>query len=129
VIQSFEANRRRAERMRTALVLSLTFWAGLASARAQPYTNEDIQKGHQLAATICAVCHVAAPDQAYAPIMKPPAPSFESIAQRKDTTPDSLRLFMTTTHRGLDVPAGMPDPMLMDYQIKEITAYILSLRR
>lgn len=110
-------------------VLSLIFWAGLASALAQPDTNEDIQKGHQLAATICAICHVAAPDQAYKPIMKPPAPSFESIARRKDTNADSLRLFMTTTHQGLDVPRGMPNPELMDYQIREITAYILSLRK
>jgi mono/diheme cytochrome c family protein len=114
---------------RIALVLLLVLWTGLSSASAQADVQDDIRKGHQLAATICAICHVAAPDQAYAPIMKPPAPSFDSIAQRKDTTVDSLRLFMTTTHRGLDAPKGMPDPELMDYQIREITAYILSLRK
>ena len=35
---------------------------------------------------------------------------------------------MITTHRGLDNPAGMPNPELMDYQIKEIVAYMASLR-
>jgi hypothetical protein len=34
---------------------------------------------------------------------------------------------MKTTHRGLDNPLGMPNPDLMDYQIKEIVAYFLSL--
>ncbi len=115
--------------MRIALVLSQFLSTGLSSASAQPNAEDDIQKGHQLAATICAICHVAAPDQAYAPIIKPPAPSFESIAQRKDTNAGSLRLFMTKTHRGLDAPKGMPDPELMDYQVREIISYILSLRK
>jgi len=35
---------------------------------------------------------------------------------------------MTTTHRGLDNPKGMPNPELMDFQIKEIVAYFLSLQ-
>jgi len=30
----------------------------------------DVQKGHDLAIHICAICHVAAPDQPYQPIMK-----------------------------------------------------------
>jgi hypothetical protein len=37
---------------------------------------DDVQKGHFLASKICAVCHVAAPDQPHQPIMRPPAPSF-----------------------------------------------------
>jgi hypothetical protein len=34
---------------------------------------------------------------------------------------------MKTTHWGLDNPLGMPHPELMDYQIKQIVAYFLSL--
>jgi len=44
---------------------------------------EDVQKGHDLAIGICAICHVAAPDQPHPPIMRPPAPSFASIVQQK----------------------------------------------
>jgi hypothetical protein len=36
---------------------------------------------------------------------------------------------MTTTHRGLDNPSGMPNPSLLDYQVKEVTVYLLSLRK
>ncbi|MGE5365832.1 MAG: c-type cytochrome [Betaproteobacteria bacterium] len=95
---------------------------GRASAQ-----NDDVRKGHFLAAHICAICHVAAADQAYPPIMKPPASSFASIAQRMDAEP--LKNFMATTHRGLNNPKGMPNPQLMDYQIKQLVAYILSLRK
>ncbi len=52
---------------------------GRASAQ-----NDDVREGHFLAAHICAICHVAAADQAYPPIRKPPASSFASIAQRMD---------------------------------------------
>ena len=129
MIQVLGINVRRAPTMQTMLVLSLIFSAGLLSATAQPDSNEDIQNGHKLAVAVCAYCHLAAPDQADRPTVKPPAPSFESIAQRKDTTADSLRLFLTTTHRGIDAPKGMPDLDLMDYQLKELIAYILSLRK
>ena len=116
----------RTDWTRTVSVLSLIFWTGLFPAFAQPDAKDEVQKGHQLAATICAVCHVAAADQPYPPIMQPPAPSFTSIAQRMDA--ESLTKFVATTHRGLDTPKGMPNPQLMDYQIKQVVAYILSLR-
>jgi hypothetical protein len=72
---------------------------------------------------------VAASDQRFMPVLQPPAPSFDSIAQRNDTNADSLRTFITTTHRGLDHPKGMPNPYLADYQITQVVAYILSLRK
>ena len=111
----------------TVSVLSLIFWVGLFSAYAQTGAEDEVQKGHQLAAAICAICHVAAADQRYPPIMKPPAPSFGSIAQRMDA--ESLTKFIATTHRGLDTPKGMPNPELMDYQVKQVVAYILSLHK
>jgi hypothetical protein len=52
-----------------------------------------------------------------------------SIAQRPSTTVDSLRNFLIKTHQGLDNPKGMPNPMLADFQIAAITAYLLSLRK
>jgi cytochrome c1 len=63
------------------------------------------------------------------PILDPPAPSFESIAQRTDIGAEWLEEFITTTHRGLDSPKGMPNPSLVDYQVKEVVAYLLSLRK
>jgi cytochrome c len=101
----------------------------VGSARAQEAGTDEVQEGHRLATLICAACHVAARDQPFEPILRPPAPSFESIAQRGSTTADSVRTFLSTTHRDVAGPTGMPNPQLLDYQIKQIAAYLLSLRK
>jgi cytochrome c1 len=56
-------------------------------------------------------------------------PTFESIAQRSSITADSVQTFLTTTHRDIGNPQGMPNPQLLDYQIKQVAAYLLSLRK
>jgi mono/diheme cytochrome c family protein len=114
-------------------VLAMTFiicWlVGPALAQQAQTDSDDVQKGHRLAVTLCGICHVAASDQRFPPELASPAPSFASIVRRKEFNADWLTHFMNTTHRGLDNPAGMPNPELMDYQIKEIVAYMASLRK
>jgi mono/diheme cytochrome c family protein len=96
----------------------------------QPAGNsESVQAGHKLAILVCANCHVAASDQPNEPILRPPAAAFESIAQRKSFDAAWLEKFLTTTHRGLDQPNGMPNPQLLDFQIKQVSDYLLSLRK
>ena len=108
----------------------VALWIGIGSAWGQEGKSaEDLRQGHQLAAMLCGNCHLAAPDQPFKPELKPPAPSFESIAQRKDVNAQTLQSFLTTTHRGLDTPKGMPHPYLADYQVKQVIAYLLSLRK
>jgi len=105
-------------------------WIGVCPTWGQEASSpDDLRKGHQLATMVCAFCHVAAPDQARMPILEPPAPSFESIAQRTDISADWLEKFISTTHRGLDNPRGMPNPSLLDHQVKQVAAYLLSLRK
>ena len=53
----------------------------------------------------------------------------ESIAQRSTINNNSVRTFLTTTHRDISNPEHMPDPQLLDYQIKQVAAYLLSLRK
>lgn len=117
--------------MRRTSTWLVALWIGVCSASGQEATSstDDLRKGHQLATMVCGNCHVAAPDQARKPILNPPAPSFESIAQRADINAEWLEKFITTTHRGLDNPSGMPNPSLVDYQVKEVVAYLLSLRK
>lgn len=104
--------------------------ACLVPVRAQQTTNRDeVQKGHQLAAIICSNCHVVGPDQTTEPILRPPAPSFESIARRSDSSSETIRSFLATTHRDINNPAGMPNPELPDFELSQVTAYILSLRK
>jgi len=116
--------------MWTAPAWVFVFWmiAGSAWGQAVDTTN-DVSKGRHLAIMLCTTCHVVAPDQPYAPTLSPPAPSFESIAQRVETDGDSLRKFLTSTYQGLDRPKGMPNPVLADSQIRTISAYLLSLRK
>lgn len=90
---------------------------------------DDIQQGHRLALAICGYCHIAADDQRSPPILQPPAPSFASIAQRPGVSAESLRLFLSTTHGGDGAAKGMPSPELLDNQIRQVSAYLLSLRK
>lgn len=116
--------------MRTVAALLIFLSMGVLAVRAQPASQaEDVSQGHRVAVEICSICHVAAPDQAHEPMLRPPGPPFASIAQRPDISAQSLTKFITTTHRGLDNPAGMPNPDLADFQVREVVAYILSLRK
>ena len=100
------------------------------SARAQGLgAEDDVREGHRWAVTICSYCHVVSSDQPNDTVLRPPAPSFESIAQRKDFSADYLRTFLATTHRAVEAPKGMPNPQLLDSQIRQVAAYMLSLRR
>jgi len=116
--------------MRVVSVCFAVFWMTVGSAWAQESNSEkELRAGHQLASMLCGTCHVAAADQPFAPILNPPAPPFASIVQRKDFNVAWLQNFLTTTHRGLDEPSGMPNPYLADYQVKQVVAYMMSLRK
>ena len=115
--------------MRKILFMPTALCAAIGHAWGQEALSpEDIQAGHKLAIIVCSNCHSAASDQPEQPILRPPAPSFASIMQRKDVTADSLEIFMETTHRDINNPKGMPNPQLLDFQIRQVVAYLLSLR-
>jgi hypothetical protein len=125
-----QRNPWRAAIMRTAPLSLLVFsMAGCLAWGQAVNTTDEARKGRHLAILLCTGCHVVAPDQPYAPTLDPPAPSFAAIALRSGTTFDSLRHFLITTHQGPDNPKGMPNPDLADFQIRQIGAYLLSLRK
>jgi mono/diheme cytochrome c family protein len=114
--------------MRTIASFVAVAWITQSQAWAQSdEIKDDVRAGHHLAVMLCADCHVVAFDQPYAPTLAPPAPSFQSIAQRPGTDMESLRKFLRSTHQSLKNQNGMPDPMLADFQIRQIGAYLLSL--
>ncbi len=116
--------------LQTTAAVSAVLGVTASAAWSQTGSAADaIGKGHFLAVRICSVCHLAAPDQERKPLLNPPGPSFQSIAQRPGLTADALEKFITTAHRGLDNPKGMPNPDLAPYQVKEVAAYIMSLRK
>jgi mono/diheme cytochrome c family protein len=114
-------------RMAPAIVVLSVLASSAWSQETAP--ADDVQQGHRLANLICSNCHVASSDQQFAPILRPPAPSFESIAKRESTSADSIRKFLTTTHRDISSPDGMPNPQLLDFQVRQVAAYLMSLRK
>jgi len=112
-------------------ILAIAGYLTLAPAYAQQAddTSDDVQRGHYLAVLMCSSCHVISPDQSLEPTLQPPAPSFESVAQRGNSSPETIQTFLTTTHRNISNSAGMPNPELLGFQMRQVEAYILSLRK
>lgn len=93
------------------------FVASLSGAAAQ---NPD--DGERIAKTWCAGCHrVDGPSPGAQ--RTDAIPSFSSIAQMNSTTQTSLEVFLSTPH------ARMPDYSLTREEIRNVSAYILTLRK
>lgn len=118
----------RASAIRIAMALCVLFAAAGRVAAQQQANVDDVVRGRDLAILICANCHVVANDQPNKPILRQPAPSFASIARRKTLDPGWLKTFLSSTHRGTDSTAGMPNPELLDSHASQIIAYLISLR-
>jgi hypothetical protein len=101
----------------------LGLFAATVACAQESERSADIKKGHDLAILVCSNCHVVARDQPNEPILRTPAPSFESIAQRSGLSEKSVESFVAAVHE------GMPNPRLLEYQVKPLAAYLLSLRK
>jgi mono/diheme cytochrome c family protein len=93
----------------------------LAFALVAPAVAQHVNTGQTVAQTWCAGCHNIQPapkiGQDYGP------PPFVAIANSKATTRDSLETF-------LQVPHGrMPDYSLTRQEIRDVSAYIVSLKK
>jgi len=122
--------RRPQVKRRVALAILGIFVAVSAlSARAEDQTaTDDVKAGNALALRLCTPCHVVLPDQEMAPVLRPPATSFRTIANRPSTTEESLRHFLAETHSSMRNLKSMPNPKLNDDQIRQAVAFLLSLK-
>ncbi len=99
----------------------------LSGAKAQDQADL-VGAGHSFALRVCWACHIVAKDQTEQPILTQPAPSFLDIAQRPNLTSEGLHKFLSTHSETMGTAGKMPNPRLVDYQIDEVVAYIMSLR-
>jgi mono/diheme cytochrome c family protein len=107
------------------MALGLLVGAMAATAGAQqPGDRTGAQEGRNLALSKCDVCHIVASNQRYRPLIPGYAPSFYDVASRSNTTAASLEAFLAHPH----TYENMPSPDLTPAQVRELTAYILSLR-
>ena len=79
---------------------------------------------------ICVACHVVSPDQAIEPVLGQGIPSFQEVANRPDTTVDSLRAAMKVArwHDPIMAATLLPMSRIMDAERAQAAAYVLSLR-
>lgn len=104
--------------------------SGTLALAATPSHEGALKRGEHDARLICTACHVVAKDQQFPPLLQPPAPSFEEIANRPGTTVDSVRRFVTHTHWDeKTLPMKMPDLMLTTEEANELARYLVSLRK
>ena len=88
------------------------------------------QRGEHIARLVCSACHVVAADQEFPPLLRPPAPGFEEIANRPDTNAATVRRFVMETHWDMKtLPAQMPSQMLSKAEATAVASYLVSLRR
>ena len=94
--------------------------AALTLFFAAPAAAQNVETGHDIAAKWCVNCHVI---DAKGPARRNDAvPSFLAIARMTSTTSLSLAAFLSTPH------PRMPNYTLSRQEIRDVSAYILSLR-
>ena len=108
--------------MRVFIISSL--FGVLASVTAvQAQDIGDIRQGRNFAEDVCASCHAVRAGQTQTQSPLATAPSFEEIANTPGMTAAALNFWLTA-----QVHPTMPLLMLSSQQVKDVSAYILSLR-
>ncbi|MGB8276817.1 MAG: c-type cytochrome [Methylovirgula sp.] len=120
---------RRSHVLQVMIAGCLTLAMPGLAAGAEQSSAELVASGRAFALKVCWACHVVAKDQTETPILSHPAPSFLTIAQRPDLTEEALRKFLASHNETMGPAGRMPNPRLVGYQIDEVVAYIMSLRK
>ena len=94
--------------------------SALASGHVEAQETGQTGKGLALAQQVCAECHAIDKRQVRSP--NPAAPRFEAVANVPGMTAIALTVALQTSHR------TMPNLMLDSDELRNIAAYILSLK-
>ncbi|MCY1745265.1 c-type cytochrome [Ensifer sp. SL37] len=103
--------------------MRLTIFSVIAGtiAVASTVQAQDVQQGRRLALEVCAACHAVLAGQIRSPVAE--APSFEAVTATPGMTSAALNAWLTAQ----DHPT-MPNIMLSQTDVQDVSAYILSLR-
>ena len=104
-----------------ALIVSVVFSIVCVVTTVQAQDVGDIWQGQRLALDICASCHAVGASQTLSPDAA--APTFRAIAHTPGMTEAALTVWLTAHphHR-------MPNLILSGQQVRDVSAYILSLQ-
>lgn len=102
----------------------------LSGAGAEGRHEAVIRAGGNIAVGNCVACHVVSPSQTLKPVLGPGIPSFQEIANRPDTTVESLQTSMKNArwHEPAMAASLLPMSRLSDQERAQVAVYILSLR-
>ena len=101
---------------RAGSILMLFLVVGTGGLHAQ---ESDPRTGRRIAQEVCASCHAVEAGQDHSP--RPQAPPFDRLARVPGLTTTALTVALRTSHE------TMPNIMLGDRELRDITAYITSL--
>jgi mono/diheme cytochrome c family protein len=103
------------------LIVSIVFSVVGVVTTVQAQDAGDIRQGRRLALNICASCHAVHASESLSPHAA--APSFRAIAHTPGMTATALTVWLTAHphHR-------MPNLILSGRQVRDVSAYILSLQ-
>ena len=107
--------------------IGLVVLTATAANAAPAGSAAQLRAGRELAQTVCSACHQVEAKQETLIVLDPPAPSFQTIADKPGTTQAGLRKFMAHTKWDAHtLPMTMPDLMLTPEQQDVLSRYILS---
>jgi mono/diheme cytochrome c family protein len=120
---------RRKPRRWPALAVAATL-AGALSSLTHAATDADkgkVDAGREVALHACTGCHVVASDQPFKPVYPKPLPDFRTIANKPNSTATSLQHFLTSLP-AVPKRSQMPNLLLSSEDLRDVSAYIMSLR-
>jgi mono/diheme cytochrome c family protein len=106
--------------MRTLIISAVFSILGMVAA-SQAQDIGDVRQGRELALDVCASCHAVGAGQTQSPLAT--APSFEEIAHMPGMTAAALAFWLTAQSH-----PTMPNLILSPQQVRNVSAYLLSLR-
>ncbi|MGO4440364.1 c-type cytochrome [Rhizobium sp. RAF56] len=91
-------------------------------AMAPAVQAQDLQRGQRVALEVCASCHAVLAGQTRSVVTE--APSFEAVAATPGMTAMALNVWLTAQSH-----PTMPNVILSQTDVKDVSAYILSLAK
>lgn len=120
----------KAERLAALAVIAVSVaWTAPAANAQTKLAEGKAEAGRILALRVCTGCHLVASDQPFKPVYAPPPypPDFKEIANRSNVTAASLQHHLETLP-AMPTNASMPNLMLSMQEIRDVVAFIVSLR-
>ena len=110
-----------------SLVAALAATAPIPSIASAAESGGNAQAGRDVALRSCTGCHDVAADQRFKPVYPRPLPDFKTIANKSNTTTASVRQFLEKLP-AVPKPGQMANPLLSSQDVRDVAAYIVSLR-